>query len=115
MNKYYGGNQNKMRDSKIEKITYLGLYNHPHKLKVGEVQHMTYTATDIGPYHLSKEMKEELKHNKELEEDETKKYTCSELIDMLKNSTNSIDPPFLVVWVLDHPNHPQEMIQFPNS
>ena len=34
---------------------------------------------------------------------------------LLKNSTNSNNPIFLAVWVLDHPNHPQEMIQLPSS
>ena len=45
----------KMRDSKIEKEEgYLGPFNPPNKLKVGDVQHMVFSESDEGPAFWSK-------------------------------------------------------------
>ena len=38
MNKFYGGEQQKMRDSKINDESYLGPFDHPNKSKVGPSQ-----------------------------------------------------------------------------
>ena len=57
MNKNYGGGQQAMRSSKIENETYLGPYNHPGKLKIGNEQTMQYGPDESGPFYLSEEEK----------------------------------------------------------
>ena len=81
MNKYFGGEQHEMRKSKIEHESYLGPFDHCQKLKVGDIQDMQYQPLDTGPFYLSDEMKEELKYDVQLVENETKKFTRSQLID----------------------------------
>ena len=49
----YGGKQPRMRNSTIETTSYLGPFQHDTKLNVGDVQCMTFAATDIGPFYLS--------------------------------------------------------------
>ena len=88
MNKYFGGEQNVMRESKIEDETYLGPFDHPHKLKVGDIQQMQYQPNDSGPFHLNKQKKEELKFDCQTSEIEIKKYTRAQLIDALKTRWN---------------------------
>ena len=87
MNKYFGGEQNKMRKSEIKNESYLGPYSHDSKLKVGETQSMQYEATDNGPFYLSQEKRLEQMYDRELNEIEKKKYTRAQLIDMIKEKT----------------------------
>ena len=75
MNKYYGGIQNLMRDSKIENVTYLGPFDHPDKLQIGQIQLMIFKPNDAGPFYLSDEKKEELKFDRNTNENEKKIHT----------------------------------------
>ena len=88
MNKFFGGEQNEMRESEIKNNSYLGPFEHPQKLKVGDTQRMQYNQDDIGPFHLSKQKREELKFDCETNENEIKKYTHAQLIDMIGAKTN---------------------------
>ena len=64
VSKYYGGKQPSMRDSEIQNDSYLGPYNHPRILRVGEVQKMTWTDNGEGLYYMSNEMRQEKKIDK---------------------------------------------------
>ena len=86
MNKYFGGEQHEMRKSKIELKSYLNPFDHCQKLKVSDTQDMQHQPLDTGPFYLSDEMKEELKYDVQLVENETKKFTRSQLIDNLKHT-----------------------------
>jgi hypothetical protein len=60
MNKGFGGEQNKMKASIIKSVEgYLGPYDHSHKLKVGDEQHMIFRPCDSGPYWMTPEEKEQ--------------------------------------------------------
>ena len=72
MNKFFGGEQNVMRESKIEDATYLRPFDHPQKLKVGDIQSMQYQPNDSGPFYLNEQKKEELKFDCQTSEIETK-------------------------------------------
>ena len=63
--KTYRGKQPAMRDSTIlnEKESFLGLYSHPNKLKVGDVQKMTFSISDNGPFYLNQTQH----HNKQFD------------------------------------------------
>jgi len=87
INKFYGGNKAKMRDTKIENETYLGKFSHPRKLKVGDVQSMIFEDDDIGPFYLSAQEKAE-KIDRESKDQETmKQHTRSELIELITQKT----------------------------
>ena len=88
MNKFFGGGQNEMRDSKIEDETYLGPYCHNQCLNVGDTQHMQFKEGDVGPFYLDSETREECKYDRETGEMEEKTYTRSQLIDMIKEKQN---------------------------
>ena len=75
MNKYFGGKQIKMRNSKIKDETYLGRFNHPQKLKVGVHQSMSFHSGESGPFYLSEEERRRQKHDIETDEIVTKKFT----------------------------------------
>ena len=49
---------------------------------------MQYQPDDDGPFYLSEEKKNELKHNCEIQQMITKKYTRAQLIDKIKHKTN---------------------------
>ena len=85
MNKYFGGEQNEMRNSNIKNASYLGPFEHPQKLKVGNTQSMQYGPNDIGPFHLSEQKREELRNDRQTNENEIKKYTRAQLIDLIKS------------------------------
>lgn len=68
MNKGYGGEQSVMRNSQIKDDTYLGIFNHPDKLKVGDTQSMQYQLGDAGPFYLTPEKREETKYDIETNE-----------------------------------------------
>ena len=53
ISKYFGGKQPAMRDSVIEDESYLGPFDHERKLKVGDIQQMTWVDHDGGPYYMS--------------------------------------------------------------
>ena len=55
MDKLFGCKQSKMRDTKIKNDTYLGSFDHPHKLKVGETQSMIFKEGGTGPFYPSEE------------------------------------------------------------
>ena len=88
MNKYFGGEQNEMRNSNIKNASYLGPFEHPQKLKVGNTQSMQCGPNDIVPFHLSEQKREELRNDCQTNENEIKKYTRAQLIDLIKSKTN---------------------------
>ena len=64
ISKYFGGKQPSMRDSVIKDESYLGPYQHENKLKVGDIQSMTWTDGDNGPYYMSQSKREQMKYDK---------------------------------------------------
>ena len=65
ISKYYGGKQPHMRNSTIEDDSYLGPYNHTQKLKIGDIQSMSWTGEEMeGPYYMTAVQKEKLKYDK---------------------------------------------------
>ena len=64
ISKYYGGKQPLMRDSEILTEDFLGPFEHDKKLKVGDVQKMSWIGEDDGPYYMNDSMKEDKKHDK---------------------------------------------------
>ena len=64
ISKYYGGKQPHMRMTKIEDESYLGPYEHDHKLKVGDIQSMSWNnENDQGPYYMNTPTKEKKKYD----------------------------------------------------
>ena len=64
MNKAFGGNQPKMRETKIKETKgYLGPYLHPDMLRPGDIQSMVFGPTDSGPFWMSPEEKEKRRHD----------------------------------------------------
>mmetsp|Transcript_20238 Transcript_20238/g.30376 ORF Transcript_20238/g.30376 Transcript_20238/m.30376 type:complete len:108 (-) Transcript_20238:16-339(-) len=53
MNKMYGGNGTKMRDTTIKNATYLG--PHSPKLQIGDIQCMQFKDGDEGPFWMSEQ------------------------------------------------------------
>ena len=90
MNKGYGGTQLNMRESTIKDETYLGLYSHPHKLHIGDTQHMQFQPNDYGPFYLTPEDRANRKFNVESSENEKKKHTKMQLIKMIDEKTNGL-------------------------
>ena len=84
MNKGYGGNQPKMRESKIENATYLG--PHPSSLRVGDIQYMCFRLGDLGPFWLTPEQREEMKYDHESDEIEKKSIKNLSCIKKSKNA-----------------------------
>ena len=91
MNKMFGGTQSQMRDTKILDDTYLGPFEHPTKLKIGDTQKMTFDVNDNGPFWMSDQERVDNKFDCELEKDERKKYTRAQLIEMIQIGTNLVD------------------------
>ena len=89
LNVKHGGGQHVMRNSKIESTAYLGSFEHPNKLQVGQVQSMQYQQDDTGSFYLNRAFRQELKYDQETDEDEMKKFTRAELIDKIRQKTNS--------------------------
>ena len=84
ISKYYGGKQPSMRDSDIKNDSYLGPYNHPRKLRVGDVQKMTQSDNEEGPYYMSSEMRESKKFDKSDGKTREVDLTVDELIVSLR-------------------------------
>ena len=84
MNKYYGGKQPKMRKTEIKNNSYLGNYDHPEKLKVGQKQAMVFLPGDSGPFYLSADERERRRNDIETNDDVTKKNSRRFLIDIIK-------------------------------
>ena len=91
MNKLFGGSQSNLCDSKMKNKTYLGPFDHPTKLKLGDVQKSTFQADDSGPFWMSDEERINNKCVCELDTNETKKYTKNQLIDLIWIGTNLVD------------------------
>ena len=64
ISKYYGGKQPLMRDTQIADETYLDPYEHDKKLKVGDIQKMSWFEDEEGPYYMNANTKENKKHDK---------------------------------------------------
>ena len=93
MNKGFGGVQPKMRNSKIVNETYLGLFNHPERLQIGDIQSMQYSEDDTGPFYLTPEEREQRKLDHISNTDkEKKKYTRSQLIKVIKQKSPLTKP-----------------------
>ena len=84
ISKNYGGVQPFMRDSVITDSSFLGPYNHPGKLKVGDVQSMSFSHTDVGPFYLREKEREERKFDK-ITGTKKKQLVNTELVDKLKD------------------------------
>ncbi len=64
MNKTFGGNQPKMRETKIKETKgYLGPYLHPDMLRPGDIQSMVFGPTDSSPFWMSPEEKEKRRYD----------------------------------------------------
>ena len=61
--KGYGGSQQKMRLSVIKDNTYLGPFDHPSKLKVGNTQTMVFDLSHSGPFYMSDREKQDKKYD----------------------------------------------------
>ena len=48
---FFGGKQPSMQSSLIADNTYLGPYQHKSKLKICEIQHVSFKPTDNGPFY----------------------------------------------------------------
>lgn len=92
MNKSFGGEQNRMRDTVIKDSSYLGPFDHPEKLRVNDTQSMQFKEGHAGPFYLSEQKREELRYDTTTDEIEKKKYTRVELIDKLKTNYNLPNP-----------------------
>ena len=79
--------QPKMRQSKIKNSTYLGPFQHPDRLNIGDVQSMQFVHSDVGPLYLSDEEKTAKRFDRESGEIEKKKYTRSQLIKMIQEKS----------------------------
>jgi hypothetical protein len=85
MNKGFGGEQNKMKASIIKSVEgYLGPYDHSHKLKVGDEQHMIFRPCNSGPYWMTPEEKEQTRKDQYGANAIQKEYTKPQLIEMLQ-------------------------------
>lgn len=86
LNKGFGGGQTKMRSSKILIAAgFLGQYEHPQKLKVGDNQQLVFLTLDQeGPFYLSTEQRAAKMNSKSREsENRTKVKSKTELLDEL--------------------------------
>ena len=84
ISKYFGGKQPHMRNTTIEDESYLGPYNHKHKLKVGDVQSMSWIEDEKGPYYMNTRIAESKKLDKILDEEIEVDLTKDELLASLK-------------------------------
>ena len=83
MGKYFGGKQPIMRDSIIKSQEFLGPHL-PRPLTVGTTQRMFYLPTDMGPFHLSAERKEQNKFDRRTGNVVKKKRNKNELQNLLQ-------------------------------
>ena len=90
INKYYAGMQPKMRKSEIKDNTYLGPFQYPDRLKIGDVQSMQFDHS--GPFYLSDEEKTAKRFDRESGEIEKKKHTRSQLIKMIQEKSPLTKP-----------------------
>lgn len=81
--KTYSGQQPKMQDTTIADASYLGPFQHSKKLNIGDIQHMTYSVNDTGPYYLTPEECEKQKFDRVVGT-KLQKYTKPDLIMKLK-------------------------------
>jgi hypothetical protein len=85
MNKGYGGEQNKMKESIIQSVDgYLGEHEHEGKLHVGDVQYMIFRPCDNGPYWMTREEQEQTRKDHYGTTVKRKEYTKPQLIEMLQ-------------------------------
>ena len=80
--KNFGGKQPKMRSSKIIDETYLG--NYDKLLNVGDIQTMVYSENDEGPFYLSPQDRQRLKHDQISGSSRPHDILKEDLISMLK-------------------------------
>ena len=86
MNKGYGGEQNKMKDSMIKSAHgYLGPHDHDRKLKVGNVQSMVFRPSDDGPYWMTPEEQQQTRKDHHGTTVTIKEYTKPQLVEMLRH------------------------------
>ena len=88
--KEFGGKQPYMKNSKILNDKFLGPHDHPHKLKVRDIQKMHFTEDDIGPFYLSEKERNERRADKIIGAIEIK-MTKPEMVEAL--STKGIKDP----------------------
>ena len=81
--KGFGGSQPFMKNSVIEDESYLGPFDHPTKLKVGDIQTMSFSIDDPGPFYLSDEERKKQMFDKILGSKE-RKMNKPDLIKALK-------------------------------
>ena len=86
ISKYHGGSQPFMRDSRIADASYLGPHEHETKLKIGDIQTMTFSHADIGPFYLTEKEKEQKRFDKIMGGSKRKILTRDQLISKLKEA-----------------------------
>ena len=77
-----------MRNTTIENKYFLGLYTHQNKLKVGDVQKMTFTHIDEGPFYLNKQQQWHQRYVT-IKDNKTEHYPKPKLIRILKDKAAS--------------------------
>jgi len=88
VNLNFGGNQPVMRDTEITEGC-LGPF--PRTLDIGDIQRMTFTSADDGPFYLKQQEREQRRHNRETGKVIFgKQKTKKQLIDELKNCHNIV-------------------------
>ena len=78
--KYGGSQNNNMRCSTIDSEDYLGPYEHPDKLHIGQKQSMIFLPEDSGPFYLNETEKEMRRNTVELNEFIKRKKNKKELV-----------------------------------
>jgi hypothetical protein len=118
VNKMFGGQQPKMRQSELTSKSCFGPYHtSDHALQLGDKQTMTFSSTDIGPFYFTPVEREKRKFDKDTGKTTTKVHTRSTLIKMLKdakilNPTGSLKHLQAQCMSLDLPTtYTQEKIQ----
>jgi hypothetical protein len=85
INKYFGGKQVKMRDSKLTNEKCFGPYHdQTFPLQLNSIQSMVYKEGDEGPFHLTTEQRIQKKFDKKTKKTRKKYYVRDKLIEMLK-------------------------------
>ena len=90
MNKYFGGTNNEpLHESEIKDETYLGEYEVPGKLKVGDFQSFEYKEGDIGPYYYSPSERLAKKYDATIENESVESFfNTKQLIQRINEGTS---------------------------
>ena len=84
ISKYYGGKEPNIRDGEIMNKNYFGPFKHDKLLKVRDVQELTWTDDQKGPYYMTSAMKEMKKFDKSEGKTREVDLTVEELVSSLR-------------------------------